>query len=93
MIWAINNFEKVLKTLQAEDLFISSLTDFIQIGTNPFDSYQAAYICSISISLLLQNYFWHNMEAKISQHLVASLCCQAHHKMDKPKPPQLTSMP
>ena len=57
MIWAINIFEKVLKTLQAEDLFISSLTDFIQIGTNPFDSYQAAYICSIAHCITTQKCF------------------------------------
>ncbi len=42
---------------------------------------------------LLQNYFWPNMEAKISQHVAACLRCQARGTTDKPKPPLLTSMP
>jgi IS30 family transposase len=42
---------------------------------------------------LLQNYFWPNMEAKISQHVAACLRCQARRTTDKPKPPLLTSMP
>jgi len=42
---------------------------------------------------LLQNYFWPNMEAKISQHVAACLRYQARHTTDKPKPPLLMSMP
>ena len=33
------------------------------------------------------------MEAKISQHATAFLCCKACRKTDKPKPSLLTSMP
>jgi transposase InsO family protein len=42
---------------------------------------------------LLQNYFWPNMEVKISQHVAACLRCQARRTTDKPKLPLLTSMP
>jgi hypothetical protein len=143
---AINIFEKDLKTLQAEDPFIRSISDYIQFGKNPLGIDQSAYVCSVApscfikyeiicsrisrhnmphrnvlllpISLsdevihdthtfllfahegishtkerLLQNYFWPNMEAKISQHVAACLRCQARRTTDKPKPPLLTSMP
>jgi hypothetical protein len=41
---AINIFEKDLKTLQAKDPFIRSVSDYIQFGKNPLDTEQSAYV-------------------------------------------------
>jgi hypothetical protein len=47
---AINIFEKDLKTLQTKDLFIRSISDYIQFGENPLGIDQSAYVRSIAPS-------------------------------------------
>ncbi|MGV1013323.1 MAG: DDE-type integrase/transposase/recombinase, partial [Flavobacterium sp.] len=42
---------------------------------------------------LLQNYFWPNMDARITAHVTACERCQSRRNTDKPRPPLLTSMP
>jgi hypothetical protein len=147
LMFRLSTFSKKMsKSLQNEDPFIRSISDYIQFGKNPLDSHQSAYVRSVAPSCcienkiiwrqisrhnmphknvlllplslsdevihdthtsllsghegisrnkerLLQNYFWPNMEARISQHVADCLRCQARRTTDKPKPPLLTSMP
>ena len=145
-ITAINIFDKDLLSLQNEDQFIKSVSNFIKLGQLPLDPLKAAYVTKIAptcffendilwrrlnrhdmpqrnvlllpLSLtdeiihdthtsllsghegisrtkerLLQNYFWPNMENKISQHVTACTRCQVRRTSDRPRPPLLTSMP
>ena len=66
---AINIFEKDLKMLQAEDSFIHSISDFIQLGKSPLDPHQAAYVRFIAPSCIIENdILWHHISCHNMPH-------------------------